>query len=288
MKLEKGKQQHFARIDFRGGEIASIFDGRVIWVSISQVCRSIGLDWSSQKKKITNDVVLSREIRSLNFPFGSDEHHQLAMPLEMMQGWLFTIDLMRIHDSDVREKATFLRKNAFRLIHDYWTAYAGRSPVFGKAENNEGAKSNEITIDEIRNFLGGGQDYEKIAQVRNLISNLQLKKNSEDFIKNHLGEDIQRKSDCVDRFFQLIFRLGELGEIINLHRNPRLLAIHLKDVEILAVKHNLDFDQGPQLWSALRYHEAFETVRVVNCRDRKTRYCWVFRTDNLPFIMPTV
>jgi hypothetical protein len=91
-------------------------EGGTIFVPIRPICERIGIDWSSQSKRIHRDPVLSAEARRvvvMTTHRGGQE--TLCLPLEFMHGWLFGLNASRAHP-DLREALIRYQRDCYRVL----------------------------------------------------------------------------------------------------------------------------------------------------------------------------
>lgn len=100
------------RVDFYGDELtaALVQDGNreEIYVPIKPLCDVLGLDWSSQSKRIRRDAILSKSSRlmvitTINPNPQGGRPDTLCLPLKFLPGWLFGITPARVRP-ELRDK----------------------------------------------------------------------------------------------------------------------------------------------------------------------------------------
>ena len=110
-------------VDFYGDQlVAAQTADAVIWVPLRPVCEQLGLNWASQYQRLQRDVVLQAEARSVVITTTDrGERAMIALPLEMLPGWLFGISAERVKP-ELREKIVRYRRECFRVL---WAAFKG-------------------------------------------------------------------------------------------------------------------------------------------------------------------
>ena len=108
-------------VDFYGDEIVSIQDetGR-IWVPIIRPCENLGLHLETQRTKIQNDNSFSSTVKRLTAADGKT-YEMVCLPLEEVQGWLFSINPSRIKDERKKARLILYRRECIKVLNDYWT-----------------------------------------------------------------------------------------------------------------------------------------------------------------------
>lgn len=120
---ESGMTSAVVRIDFHGDELVSWKDdetGEVI-VSIREMCKNIGISAQTQLAKLRENPSFAEGIRgkAILTPGGKQETHGLL--LELVPGWLATINPARIKDTEVRETLVMYQKESYKALNAYWT-----------------------------------------------------------------------------------------------------------------------------------------------------------------------
>jgi hypothetical protein len=79
---------------------------QTIYVPIRPICDYLGIDWSSQFRRLNNDPVLSKRSRSIAITAteAGGKREMVCLPLDYLNGWLFGVSTMRIKDDEVRER----------------------------------------------------------------------------------------------------------------------------------------------------------------------------------------
>jgi hypothetical protein len=123
--LEPLDERH---IDFYGDDVTAVLlPSRTgaepqIYVPIKPICDYLGLSWPGQSERIRRDPVLSDamqliRVTRINSRRGNPE--SLALPLDMLPGWLFGINAARVRE-ELREKIIRYQRECFRAL---WNAF---------------------------------------------------------------------------------------------------------------------------------------------------------------------
>lgn len=107
-------------IDFHGDQLLTFQKDGEPHVAMRRVVENIGLDWSSQRKKLADDP---------RFVCGDITTHDstgrlqpmLAMPVAKLPLWLATINPNKITDPAKRQKIEWYQAESAIVLHDYWT-----------------------------------------------------------------------------------------------------------------------------------------------------------------------
>jgi TolA-binding protein len=124
-----------------------------IFVPIRPICEYLGVDPQAQTRRIRRDMVLSEHLQGVAImatPSGNKRSSggaqtALALPLEMLPGWLFGIDASRVKP-ELRDKVVRYQRECFRVL---WKAF--QSEAFSQAASDE-ASSATTSLTQIRNM----------------------------------------------------------------------------------------------------------------------------------------
>jgi hypothetical protein len=108
-------------VDFYGDTLLAgqIADGTIL-VPMRPIADALGLDWSSQIKRLRRDPVLAEALQWVVITTTHrGEQRALALPLDLLPGWLFGISAVRVRP-ELQEKITRYRRECFRVL---WEAF---------------------------------------------------------------------------------------------------------------------------------------------------------------------
>ncbi len=111
-------------IDFHGNTLLGFGNDRGTFVALKPIVAGMGLDWSSQHKRLQRDPILSEGMVIMTIPFGSGgEQEAVCLPLDLLNGWLFGVSAGSITDPERREKVITYQRECYRVLA---LAFAGR------------------------------------------------------------------------------------------------------------------------------------------------------------------
>ncbi len=108
-------------IDFYGDDIlAVIIEGGAVYVPVRPICDFLGVDWSAQRQRIMRDPVLSEEIEIVVVTTTKRGNpNVLALPLDMVHGWLFGINANRVKP-EVKELLLRYQRECYRILANHF------------------------------------------------------------------------------------------------------------------------------------------------------------------------
>lgn len=90
------------------------------YVVMRRVCRSFGLDWSSQRQKIMEDPILREGVVLKTTPSAGGEQETFALRLDLFWGWCFKLSLSRL-DPEVRSMLIPFQRAGYAALHAHFT-----------------------------------------------------------------------------------------------------------------------------------------------------------------------
>lgn len=121
-------------VNFRGDELYGFKQDDGVYLAAKPMVEAMGLDWSAQLKRIKRDPILSEGMAIMATPFGrGDGQECVCITLELVNGWLFTIDTLRIRDEAVRERVILYQRECYQVLHDH---FAGKRRTVPELEGD--------------------------------------------------------------------------------------------------------------------------------------------------------
>ena len=113
---------HLQTINFHGTEIPVVEKDGKQYVAMKPIVEGMGLDWTRQFRKITNDPVLNSTIAEMAIVAeDGKERKMICLPLDFLNGWLFKIDANRYkNDFDRFNTIVTYQQKCYRVLFDYF------------------------------------------------------------------------------------------------------------------------------------------------------------------------
>lgn len=93
-----------------------------IFVPVKPICDLLGIDWRSQRRRISDDPVLSKKVQGVVImtPPSSDgrgggEQTALCLPLGYLNGWLFGISASRVKP-EIKDRLLVYQENCYNVL----------------------------------------------------------------------------------------------------------------------------------------------------------------------------
>lgn len=128
-------------VDFRNDTLFAFERDDGIYVALKPIVESMGLSWQPQHRRVRQDAVLAEGIIMMVIPSpGGGAQETLCLKLEMVNGWLFSIDDTRIKDDEVREKVLTYKRECYRVLFEH---FYGKNEREGKTEIGTDPRADE-------------------------------------------------------------------------------------------------------------------------------------------------
>lgn len=129
-------------VNFRGDQLYGFENDDGIFVAVKPIVESMGLDWNGQYQRLKRDPILSEGMCVMHIPFGRGGAQEcVCLKLELINGWLFTIDSGRIKDEATHERVLIYQRECYGVLFGH---FHGRQAT--EQPQAAGAPSTEETI----------------------------------------------------------------------------------------------------------------------------------------------
>lgn len=109
-------------VNFRGDQLYGFKADDGVFVALKPIVEAMGMDWSAQFRRVQRDPILSEGIAMMATPFGrGGDQEALCLKMDLVNGWLFTIDAARIKDDAVRDKVILYQRECYSVLHRHFT-----------------------------------------------------------------------------------------------------------------------------------------------------------------------
>lgn len=260
-------------IPFHEHQIATVREGDTVFVALKPLVEEIGLTWHSQFERVKRHPVLSEGIRVTRIPSGGGVQESVVISLEMLPGFLATMQSDRITNAEVRERVILFQREAFHVLFEHFFGRRGKGGAIALPTTTELIR----LVDRLRAEREPSVRAMFHAHLARLCDKLDLPLPPIEAI----GKDAPPVEQFTAPFFAGLDQLREMGIAADHHRRGTYLAVNMPEIAALFERHGIACEVGAALREALRQHPAFVDIVSVNCRDGKTRRCWVFRRDRL-------
>jgi hypothetical protein len=109
-------------VAFHGDTVWAVEDADGVFVPLKPICENLGLNWRSQWNRLRRDEVLSEGVVVMTTPSPGGAQESTCLPLELLPGWLFGVDVNRVKP-EIRDKLRTYRAECFKVL---WAHFRGR------------------------------------------------------------------------------------------------------------------------------------------------------------------
>lgn len=128
-------------VDFRNDTLLATERDDGVFVAVTPICKSLGLSPEKQRQRIQNDPILSEGGAVVAFPSAGGMQETFCLRLDLIHGWLFTIDESRVKD-EIRDKVLAYKRECYAVLHRHFYGKHATQLVEAEEEpqENEGVK----------------------------------------------------------------------------------------------------------------------------------------------------
>lgn len=145
-------------VEFRQDTLFAVQRDDGVFVAIKPIVQSLGLDWKAQHRRLSDDPILAEGMVAMTIPSVGGAQETTCLRLDLVNGWLFTIDESRVRDDEIRQRVLTYKRECygvlFRHFHGKASATLGRAglPDEDVAGGSEGSRVRLVT--EARHSFG--------------------------------------------------------------------------------------------------------------------------------------
>lgn len=103
-------------LDFHGDLLMAHEQDGTVFVALRPIVDAIGLNWSGQFLRVQRDPILCEGICIMQIPTAGGKQDALALRMDLLNGWLFTIDASRIKDERTRDRVLMYQRECYQVL----------------------------------------------------------------------------------------------------------------------------------------------------------------------------
>jgi len=261
-------------VPFDSYQIATVRNDGRVYVVMKPIAEVLGLDWSSQHKRIRNHPVLARGMVVTPIPSLGGEQDSLTLSLECFHGWLVTLHPDRMQNAMTRELVIRYQERAFRVLFDHFHG-TGQLPAAMPIQSRIAIQNQVLRLTA---KLQHTRNRTERRVIHTMIGDLCRDIGMAPPAMNDLGFDAPHPSDAVAPFWEGIAELKRRGVVFNHSRTSGLLAINRTALAEEFKRAGIALKLDTQLRRALRATDPrYIAAKTVNSRlPGGGIHCWVF------------
>lgn len=140
-------------VPFHGDTLFAVRDGAEIRVALKPITDRLGLDWSSQHKRIGRDPILSQGMVIMTIPSPGGAQDTATLPLGLLAGWLFGIDASRVKP-EARDLVLTYQRECHATLFRRFFAPRDEAPVRIEPAREESVSVRHGLVKEARQIFG--------------------------------------------------------------------------------------------------------------------------------------
>ena len=108
---------------FYGDEIKGVIirshpdAGSSVFIPVRPMCDFLGITWPAQRRRLVSDPVLSAEVETVVVSTEGGRQEMLCIPLDMLNGWLFSINANRVKE-EIRDRVLRYQRECYRVLYE--------------------------------------------------------------------------------------------------------------------------------------------------------------------------
>lgn len=137
------------------------------YVPVRPICDALGVDFSGQLQRIKRDPIFGSTVVTVT-TVGADEkdREMVALPHELIFGWLFTIDTNLVRD-EVREAVINYKRECNHALYVYFRSYAD----YTNYRNEKLEEVNAIEAEAMLQFNTAKERVKELRQMKDKVKN---------------------------------------------------------------------------------------------------------------------
>ncbi len=142
-------------VQFYDDQVPTVTVGGTVYVPLKPICEHLGIDWSSQAKRLKRDIILSEVSKSVVITTidldpskrGPRSSEMVAIPLDYLNGFLFGINAVRVKE-EIRPKVLMYQRECYRVLSRHFLQQEPTSPTL-LAVHNLGMAITQLAEEQI-------------------------------------------------------------------------------------------------------------------------------------------
>lgn len=141
-------------VDFRSDTLFAVERDDGVFVALKPIVQALGLDWKAQHRRVSEDAVLREGMVTMTMPSVGGMQETTCLRLDLVNGWLFTIDESRVKDEEVRQRVLMYKRECHSVLfeHFYGKQIKPATLIDDEPNENEGVKIR--LVNESRQVFG--------------------------------------------------------------------------------------------------------------------------------------
>ncbi len=136
-------------VSFRSDTLFAVERDDGVFVAVKPISDALGLAWNKQLERLKRDPILSEGMTVMVIPSPGGAQESTCLKLELVNGWLFTIDESRVKDEETRQRVLTYKRECHAVLFEHF--YGKRKPATAEviseveAQEPDGTKIRMVT-----------------------------------------------------------------------------------------------------------------------------------------------
>jgi hypothetical protein len=110
------QEDQITTIKFREDTIFAAKRAGDVFIAVKPIVQSLGLDWKAQHRRMSDDEILREGMVTTTIPSPGGAQETTCLKLELVNGWLFTIDESRVKDEETRQRVLIYKRECYAVL----------------------------------------------------------------------------------------------------------------------------------------------------------------------------
>lgn len=107
-------------VNFRNDTLFAVERDDGIWVAVTPICQSLGIDPQKQRKRIAEDPILAEGVCQAVFPSAGGQQETTCIRLDLVNGWLFGINDKLVKDEETRQRVLAYKRECYSVLFKHF------------------------------------------------------------------------------------------------------------------------------------------------------------------------
>lgn len=91
-----------------------------VYVALKPMVEAMGLQWAAQLKRIKRNKALAQGVSIMDMPSAGGLQPTIALKLDLLPGWLTTIEAARVKGAEVRAKIELFQGECYEVLAEHF------------------------------------------------------------------------------------------------------------------------------------------------------------------------
>ena len=107
-------------VNFRNDTLFAVERDDGVFVAVTPICETLGMDAKKQRERINRDPILSEGGAMVALPSAGGMQETFCLRLDLVNGWLFTIDESRVKDEETRNRVLSYKRECHAVLFQHF------------------------------------------------------------------------------------------------------------------------------------------------------------------------